>query len=97
MEARLLRGILNPSITMLWILGLTMVWLYPGNLMHTGWFGLKFALVILISAFHGFYAWATKQFSRGNRPFSQKTWRIINEAPFLLMIVIVFLVITKAF
>ena len=97
MEGRLLRGILNPSIILLWVLGLLMLWLQGSSLMASGWFGVKFALTLLISGIHGFYAWACKKFARGERPLSEKQWRWINEAPFILMIAIVFLVIVKPF
>ncbi len=94
MERRLLRGIINPSMGAVWVLGILMLIANPGTV-STGWFGVKFALVLALSGVHGFYAAARKQFEAGERPRSEKFWRIMNEVPFLMLIVIVFMVILK--
>ena len=62
-----------------------------------GWFIVKFAIVVGISAVHGFYASARRKFEAGERPKTEKFWRIINELPFVGLIVIVILVIVKPF
>ena len=59
----------------------------PGNHYWMGWFQLKFALVLGISGIHGFYAAARRQFEAGERPRTEKFWRIMNEAPFIALIV----------
>lgn len=96
MERRLLRGIINPSMIAVWLLGLTMVYANPA-LLSQGWFLVKLAAVIGISAVHGYYAGARKKLERGERPRSARFWRIMNEAPFLLLIVVVVMVIVRPF
>ena len=96
MERRLLKGIMNPAIAIVWILGVLML-VADRLILSTGWFGVKLALVLAMSAVHGFYAAARRKFEAGERPRSQKFWRIMNEAPFLMLIVIVFLAILKPF
>lgn len=96
MERRLLKGIINPAMVIVWLLGILMLLANRETIM-AGWFQVKFALVLGISGIHGFYAAARRQFEAGERPRSEKFWRIMNEAPFIALIVIVILVIIKPF
>lgn len=94
MERRLLKGIMNPSIGALWLLGILMLWANPATL-QSGWFHVKLLFVIIISGIHGFYAAARRKFEAGERPRSEKFWRIMNEVPFLALIIIVIMVIVR--
>lgn len=96
MERRLLKGIINPSMGAVWILGILMLISNPA-MISTGWFIVKLAMVLALSGIHGFYAAARKQFEAGERPRTEKFWRIMNEVPFLMLIVIVLMVILKPF
>ena len=96
MQRRLLKGIINPSMVLVWVLGILMLIANPAMLSQ-GWFHVKLALVVVISAIHGFYASSRRKFEKGERPRTEKFWRIMNEAPFLAMIVIVIMVIVKPF
>lgn len=96
MQRRLLKGIINPSMIAVWVLGILMLIANPA-ILSSAWFHVKFALVIAISAVHGFYASSRRKFEAGERPHTEKFWRIMNEAPFLAMIVIVIMVIVKPF
>ena len=96
MERRLLKGIMNPSIGAVWVLGILLL-VANREVLSTGWFGFKLAAVIAISGMHGFYASARRKFEAGERPRSEKFWRLMNEAPFILLILIVFLAVLKPF
>ncbi len=96
MERRLMHGIMNPSIVAVWLFAILMLIANPG-LLQAGWFHMKLPLVLGISAIHGFYAAAQKRFEAGVRVRTERFWRIINEAPFVLMIAVVFLALTKPF
>jgi len=96
MERRLLKGIMNPSVAIVWVLGLSMLYAAPTTL-SSGWFHVKLASVVAISAIHGFYAASARKFAAGERPRSEKFWRIVNEAPFILLIAVVFLAVVKPF
>jgi len=93
MERRLLRAIINPSMIIVWITGLWMAWKIFG--FHGGWLHLKIMVVLLLSAFHGFLSRSTRRFATDNNRLSQKTWRVLNEVPTLLMIVAVIAVVVK--
>lgn len=95
MERRLLRAIINPAMAVTWVLGL---WLaYDSGFYASGWFHAKFALVLAMSALHGFYARWMKDFAADRNTHSAKFYRIMNEVPTVLMIAIVCLVIVKPF
>ena len=97
MERRLLKGIMTPSLIVVWLFAGLMLFANP-ILLQTPWFiAVKFPAVIGISAIHGFYAAAQKKFEAGERPRSEKFWRVANEVPFVLMLVAVFMAMLKPF
>lgn len=96
MERRLLKGIINPSMIAVWVLGLMMLFASP-SLLSSGWFHVKLVFVLVISGIHGFYAASQRKFEAGERPRSEKFWRMMNEAPFVLLIGVVFLAVVKPF
>ena len=95
MERRLLKGIINPAMIATWAFGL---WLaYDSGFYRSGWLQTKFALVIVLSALHGFLVRAVKDFAADRNRYSAKFYRIINEVPAVLMVLIVILVVIKPF
>ena len=96
MQRRLLKGIINPSMALVWVLGILMLIANP-SILSQGWFHVKLALVVAVSAIHGFYSASRRKFEKGERPRTEKFWRIMNEVPFLALIVIVIMVIVKPF
>ena len=80
---------------MTWILGLVL--LLQGHWMGAGWFHAKFALVIVMSAMHGLFSRWVADFARDRNRHTQKFFRIVNEIPTVLMIVIVLLAVVKPF
>ncbi len=95
MERRLLKAIINPAMAVTWLAGLYLA--YRGHWFSSGWLHAKLALVIALSAVHGFFARFVKDFAADRNRHSQKFYRIINEVPTLLMIGAVILVIVKPF
>lgn len=96
MERRLLRGVMNPAMAAVWILGILMLIANPA-ILSAGWFHVKLTLVVVLSAIHGFYAASRKKFEAGERPRSEKFWRIMNEIPFIILIVVVVMAIVEPF
>jgi putative membrane protein len=95
MERRLLRVIINPAMGLSWILGLWLAW--RGGFLMAGWFHAKLAAVLALSGVHGFLSASVRRFAADQNTTSARNWRIINEAPAVLMVVIVILVIIKPF
>ena len=95
-ERNLLKIILNPALIAVWVLAIVMIAANP-SLFSQGWFHFKLLLVLLMSGIHGFYAASAKKFAKGERPRSEKFWRIMNEGPAILVIIIVLLAVVKPF
>lgn len=95
MERRLLRAIINPAMTATWVLGLWLAW--SGFGFSGGWLHAKIAAVLVLSGLHGYLSAAVRRFGEDRNEKSARHWRIVNEAPAVLMVVIVILVIVKPF
>jgi len=97
MERRLLRFITTPAMLASWLLGLVLAFSGLIDWSADGWFHAKLALVLLLSAFHGFLAKWTKDFALDRNTRSQRFYRVANEVPTVLMIGIVILAIVRPF
>jgi protoporphyrinogen IX oxidase len=95
MEGRLYRFIMNPSMMIAWAFGLFIAW--EGMWLGWGWLHVKLLGVIILTGVHVYYGRAAKAFGRDERPVSQRHWRIMNEVPAALMILIVLMVVLKPF
>jgi protoporphyrinogen IX oxidase len=95
MERRLLRAIMNPAMIVSWVVGLWLAW--RGFQFLGAWLHLKILLVVLLSATHGYFSKSVRMFAEDRNDKPARHWRIMNEVPTLLMIVIVVLVIVKPF
>lgn len=95
MERRLLRQIINPAMIATWTFGIILV-LTPGALnWSAGWWHVKLAAVIAMSALHGEYARWRKDFLYDRNRRTQRFYRIANEIPTVLLVVIVIMVVVK--
>jgi protoporphyrinogen IX oxidase len=94
-EAKLIKIILNPSIVVVWVMGLLLVW-HIGALAE-GWFHAKLLFVLGLSAYHGWVVGYAKKLARGERKFTGKQLRLFNEVPGIATAVIVILVVAKPF
>ena len=95
MERMLLRGIINPAMIVTWAAGLWLAWKVFA--FHGGWLHAKIALVVLMSAVHGYLSAATRKFADDRNEKPARHWRIVNEVPTLILIAIVILVVVKPF
>ena len=95
MERRLLKAIINPAMIATWVLGLWLAW--SGGFLKAPWLHGKLVLVIGLSGVHGMLSRYVKDFAADRRRKSQKFFRIINEVPTVLMILIVILAVVKPF
>jgi putative membrane protein len=97
MERRLLRYITTPAMLASWALGLWLAFSGVIDWSKDGWFHLKLFLVLVLSAYHGLLAKWTKDFAVDRNTRSPRFYRIANEVPTLLMILIVILVVVRPF
>lgn len=95
MERRLLQVIMNPAMVVSWMLGIYLAWSVYG--FQGGWLHAKLLFVVLLTGVHGFFARAVRAFERDTNTRSARYWRLMNEAPTLLMILIVIMAVVKPF
>jgi putative membrane protein len=95
MERRLLRFIMTPAMTATWLFGIALV--IQGQYFTATWFHLKLVLVLLMSLLHGLLARWTRDFAYDRNTRTPKFYRVANEIPTLLLIVIVVLATVKPF
>lgn len=93
---RLRKIILNPALVLVWVFGLTMLYLNQG-LLSQGWMHVKLVFVLLLSGLHGYFISIGKKIDRGDAAPTAKTLKLLNEAPFVIMIGVVILAIGKPF
>jgi putative membrane protein len=94
-ERKLRQIIITPSMALVWVLGLTLAW--TTGAWQQGWFLAKFAIVLALSAYHGWLVGYGRKLAAGQRPLGGKALRIMNELPGLATVLIVILVIVKPF
>ena len=97
MEAKLLRVIMNPAMIASWVLGLLLILGGGVDLAGDGWLHVKLFAVLAMTGFHMWLARCRRLFAEDSNPYSGRTYRVMNEVPTLLMIIIVIMVVVKPF
>ena len=92
MEKKLIKIIMTPAMLSTWLFGFVLMLI--GNSAEL-WVLIKTFFVILMSACHGFFIKCYKDFYNKKNKYDDKFFRIINEVPTFLLVVIVFLVVFK--
>ena len=95
MERRLLRAIVNPSMMLVFLTGFTLVFL-TGD-WRDGWWQAKFILVLGLAGLQGYFARCVRGFAEDANQRPARFYRVLNEAPTILMILIVVLAVVKPF
>jgi putative membrane protein len=96
MERRLLRGIMNPALIAVFVLG-GLLAATPGVLDGQIWFHVKVLLVLCLAALHMAMAAWRRAFEADRNTRTARFFRIVNEVPTVLMIAIVVLVVVRPF
>lgn len=92
-EGKLRSIILTPAMIVVWLLGLTLATI--GQHWGEGWLHAKLALVLALSAYHGWAVGYARKLARGQATLKGKTLRMLNEVPALAAALIVVLVVVK--
>jgi len=96
MERRLLRIIINPAMCAAWVFAGLMFYANP-ELFSQPWMHVKLTAALLMTGLHHGYVRWWKKFDLDENDKSEKFYRIMNEVPTILMIIIVFMAVTKPF
>ncbi|HEX9070861.1 MAG TPA: protoporphyrinogen oxidase HemJ [Pseudolabrys sp.] len=95
MERRLLTFIMLPAMIVTWIVGIAL--LLQGQWLSASWLHVKLLAVVAMTILHGLFAHWVNEFRFDRNRHSQKFYRIVNEIPTVLLIVIVVLAAVKPF
>jgi putative membrane protein len=95
MEGRLLRIIMTPAMVATWLSGLGLVG--AGGWQSARWLWVKFLLVAVMTGFHFWLAVQRRAFAEDRNRRAARVYRIANEIPTILLILIVILVVVKPF
>ena len=94
-EGKLRKIILNPSLVIVWVVGLLLA--YNIGAFDQGWFHAKLLMVLALSGYHGWMIAYSKKLARGERTMTDKALRLVNEVPGIAAAIIVILAIIKPF
>ena len=95
MEKRLFFYIMRPAMIFTWIFGLILIYLNGVEIFSQLWIQIKIVLVVLLSVYNDYLGKCLRSLKNNTNTRSSKFFRIINEIPTVLLIIIVFVVIFK--
>ena len=95
MEKRLFNYIMRPAMLLSWLLGIILILIIGIETFSFLWLQIKLILVFLLSVYNEYLGKCIKLLKIGENKKSAKFYRIINEIPTILLILIVFIVIFK--
>ena len=94
MERRLLKAIMNPAMIASFAFGIWMIVLAPG-LLYEPWMHVKILCVLLMAGCHGVFSKMRRRLENDELPRPPRSYRIWNEVPTVLMVIIVFMAVVK--
>ena len=95
MERKLYFYIMMPAMLLSWFFGLILIFIIGFDVLSTTWIQLKLVFVVLLSVYHFYLGYFLSKLKSGQNTKTSRFFRIINEVPTILLILIVFIVIFK--
>ena len=95
MEKRLFNFIMRPAMVFSWLFGIILIYINGLEVLLSAWIQAKLILVVVLSLYHEYLGKCLKSLKNGTNEKKAKFFRIINEIPTILLILIVFVVIFK--
>ena len=95
MERKLYNYIMMPAMLLSWLFGILLIHSLGFTVFSELWMQIKTALVLLLTLYHFLLGKYLNDFAANNNEKSSKYYRIINEVPTLILIVVVFVVVFK--
>ncbi len=99
-QGRLIAIILRPAMVLAWIFGLALIWVRSGSgadwsFLHEPWMATKLVGVVLLTAWHEYLMAERRRVLADTSIRTSKFWRMTNEVPFVLALVMVLSVTTE--
>ena len=95
MEKKLFFYIMRPAMFFTWAFGLVLIYLNGIDIFSQLWFQIKIVLMILLSAYNDYLGKCLVSLKNSANSKSSKFFRIINQIPTVILIIVVFLAIFK--
>ena len=95
MERRLMFYIMTPAMILSWFFGIFLILINEISLNSNLWIQAKLFLVVLLTIYHLFLGYYLRKFALDENKKSAKFFRIINEIPTVLLILIIFVIVYK--
>jgi len=95
MEKKLFFFIMMPAMILSWVFGLILIFVIGPDILSTLWAQIKLLLIVLLTFYHFYLGQCLKNFAFDQNNKTSKFFRIINEIPTILLILIVFIVVFK--
>jgi putative membrane protein len=95
MERKLYFYIMTPAMILTWVFGLILISSLGLEVLSETWIKLKLLLVIFLTLYHFYLSKLLSDFNLDQNTKSSKFFRIINEVPTILLVLIVFIVVFK--
>ena len=95
MEKKLYFYIMRPAMIITWLFGIILIYINGVEILFQAWMQIKIILVILLSVFHEYLGRCLYSLKNNTNTRSTKYFRIINELPTIILILVVFIVIFK--
>ena len=95
MEKKLYYYIMVPAMVLSWLFGLLLIFNIGLDHLTSKWLQIKLTLVIILTFYHFFLGLCLERFKLDTNTYSSKFYRIFNEVPTILLILIVFMVVFK--
>ena len=95
MERRLYFYIMRPAMIATWLFGVILIYINGLDIFAQLWMHIKLALVIFLTIYHEYLGICLKSLKLKTNTKTSKFFRIINEVPTIILILIIFIVIFK--
>ena len=95
MERRLYFYIMRPAMLLSWLFGIILIHINGFDILLTLWIQLKLALVVVLTFYHEYLGRCLTLIKNGSNKKSAKFYRIINEIPTIILILVIFIVYFK--
>ena len=95
MEKRLMFFIMTPAMILSWLFGISLILINGTSINSSLWVQAKLFLVVLLTIYHLFLAHYLRKFALDENEKNAKFFKIINEIPTVLLILIIFVIIYK--
>ena len=95
MEKKLYNYIMMPAMLLSWLFGVLLIYSLGFNIFQELWMQIKIVSVLILTHYHFILGKYLQDFATDNNRKSSRFFRIINEVPTIILIVVVFVVVFK--